>query len=199
MNRARNHRALHALWLALISTFALAQTPDTRTAPTNPTCDRCISKVLQLPSTATPLEIQEVVNLFRTVAEVRILYPDVAKHAIFITAPAGQLAIAEKLLAVLDSVRSSQSTATSIVVHEPSQATEVPGDANLSKIERDLAASYIKALYRPSSSPQQMSDLVKALHNSARIVRLQALPSAHVIVVRGTAEQIAQAESLTKD
>jgi hypothetical protein len=72
-------------------------------------------------------------------------------------------------------------------------------EAPPSKAERELATWFIKALYRPNSSPEQMLTLARTLRSTAHIVKVQMFLPSHVIVVRGTSEQVTQADSLINE
>jgi hypothetical protein len=58
----------------------------------------------------------------------------------------------------------------------------------------------VKTLYLPSpSSPGEMQDLQNAFRTIVELVRISPLPSQNAIVVRGTPEQITQAEKILAD
>ena len=61
----------------------------------------------------------------------------------------------------------------------------------------DLNTCYIKALYLPGlSTPQQLQDFTNRVRKTFDISHTCAIPSRHVLVIRGTSEQVAAAESL---
>jgi hypothetical protein len=102
----------------------------------------------------------------------------------------------------LESLRSGGNRPASVLVYEPpisqsrdTSSKEVPP----SKAQRELATWFIKALYRPNSSPEQMQTLANTLRSTAHIAKVQISLPSHVIVVRGTSEQLTQADSLINE
>jgi hypothetical protein len=181
-------------------TFVLLTTSVIAQGPYKWQCDTCVSKVIQLPSSSTPPEMQDITNMFRTIVELRILSQDPPQHTISVTCTPEELAIVEKLVAVLEDLRPAGDQQKSILVYGPQNPPPPPDVSSQAPRkwtrEPELASSYIKALYLPDSSPEQMRTLVNTIRTTAQIMRIQMLPGAHAIVVRGTAQQIAQADSL---
>jgi hypothetical protein len=130
--------------------------------------------------------------MFRTVVELSFIHQDVSQHTISISGTPEQVDTAEKLIAALENLRSSGGGPTSVLVHESQVPQAQPGIRS----DRDLATSYIKVLYRPNISMRQMQALTNSLRTTLQILRIQQMPSSHVIVVRGTAEQVARAENV---
>jgi hypothetical protein len=200
MRTSRIRALLLLATLALLTTSVVAQGPETASpASSKSECKGCVSKVFQMSDSSKPYELQDVLNLFRTVVELRLLHADVSQHTITITGTPEQVAISEKLINVLESLRSGGNTPTSVLVYEPqvSQSRDSSTqEASPSKADSELKGSSIKALYRPNSSMQQLQAEVNTLRTTAQILRIQMLPSSHVIVVRGSSEQVTQADSL---
>lgn len=186
----------------LLTTSAVSQGPDNKLpSPDTQQCDGCVSKVIQLPSSLKTYEMQDVVNLFRTIVELRIFSKDPLQHTISVTCTPEQLVVVEKLVAVLDELRTSGDRRTSILVHEPQNpppAEESTQDPHKWKPEPELASSFIKVYYTPESSPEQIWTMVNTLRTKTQIARIHMLPSAHVVVIRGSSEKMAQADRLMK-
>lgn len=185
----------------LLTTSVFAQGDNKLPPPDKWRCEGCISKVIELPSSSTPFEVQEVANTFRTIVDLRILSVD-RSPTISVTCTPEQLVIAEKLVAVLEDLRSGGNRPPSILIYEPQGSQPADASSQAARKGRDepeLASSFIKAFYLPNSSPQQMQTLVNTLRTTAQITRTQLLASSHVVVVRGTSQQVAQAESLMNE
>ncbi len=200
----------------LISSLLLAaaglsaqQVPTTPRTGCEP--DNCISKVLYLPNFSTPTELQDVTNMFRGVLEFRQVYPDASEHTLSLKGTPEQLAIAEKLVAVLESLRSSGGhDRSSVLVYEPKEALPKPTvsesapeqssrAAGLTACDLKLTTCFIKALYLPNLSIIQLQDATNRVRSNLHMARIQPGPSIHVIVFRGTSEQVALAEKLINE
>ena len=163
-------------------------------------CDGCVSKVIQLPASSKPTEMQDVVNLFRTVVELRILKPEPWQHTISVTCTPEQLAVVDKIVSTLDELRESGDRRRSIVIWEPANppmAEELTSSHQ--RWEPELSLSYIKAFYLPDVPALQMMQLTNNLRKTTQIQRMQMLPSAHVIVIRGSSEKMAQADRVMSE
>jgi hypothetical protein len=184
-----------------LATFEFAQAQNnTSPALDKSKCQGCVSKVFRLPDSTKPYESQDVVNLFRTVVELTVIQQDTSQHTIAISGSPQQVAVAEKLVAALERLRSAGDRPISVLVYKPQQSTgSSSSEGPRSPADRELMSSYITAFYRPNSSMQQMQTLTESLRSSAHILRLQQLPSSHVIVVRGTSDQVTQAEGLINE
>lgn len=166
--------------------------------PDQPACEDCVSRVFTLPDTTRPYESQDIANLFRTVLELKFIHQDPSQHTIAVQGTSEQVTIAEKLLSTLERLRTGGNTPTSVLVHELQQPISSPVSGGTHHLaDPDLASASIAVLYRPNDSMQQLQALADALRVKLQILRLQHLPSAHVIVVRGTAAQIKEADRLT--
>lgn len=160
----------------------------------------CVIKVLLLPNFSAPSEIQDMVNMFRTIADITRIVPTY-EHTIALKGTPEQIAIGEKLVGVLENLRSSGGQKrSSVLVYQPNASLPVPTvseDAARSPCE--LTTCYIKALYLPDFSTVQLQDLVNRVRTTTQINRTMPIQSSHVIVVRGTAEQVAVAEKLANE
>lgn len=192
------HISLLLIAAISFSTGVIAQVPETESQPRDSMCQCCVDKLLQLPNTPTAVHLQDVMNTLRTILEVRFVYPDVAHHAIYVVGTGEQIDLSAKLAGSLDSLTSSGDRKNSVVVNEPQGAQPAEESSHVERTWRTeprLSSSYVKAFYIPNSSPAQMMTQVTALRQAAQIQRIQILASIHVVVVRGSSEQIAQADS----
>jgi hypothetical protein len=203
MRTAWIRASLLLVTLLLLTTSVFAQGQNSKSpSPYRWQCDSCVSKVIQLPSSSTPVEMQDLANMFRTIIELRILSQDPSQHTISVTCTPEELAIVDTLVAVLEDLRSAGDQRRSILIHEPQNpppADGLPQGSRKPRPQPELASSVIKAFYLPNLSLTQMQTLTNTVRITAEIAMIQQLPSAHVVVVRGTSEQVAQADSLLKE
>jgi len=209
MSKACARRFAVSLAALFLASVMLAQEPGKKT-PIRPTsandceANTCISKVLYLPEFSTPFELQEVVNTFRSIADFRNIYLNDSDHTVSLKGTPDQLAVAEKLLTVLESLRSSGGRdRSSVLVYQikgPLSGT-ARSEQMLAQHPRvaskmcDLTTCYIKAMYLPDlSTPQELQDFTNKLRTTADMARTQIIPSRHVLVIAGTSEQVALAE-----
>jgi hypothetical protein len=102
------------------------------------------------------------------------------------------------LVDVLDNLRAGGDHASSIPVNTSSKHVSSQGASSIDS-DRELATSSIKVLYRPNVKMQQLQAMGETMRNTAHIQRMQMVPASHAIVIRGTSEQVAQADSLTAE
>ena len=168
--------------------------------------DNCISKVLYFPDSAAPTELQDAVNILRVIAEIRYVYLNQSQHTISLKGTAEQIAITEKLVNVLENLRASGGhDRTSVLVYQMkgplSGTTEskrfLVRNPRATSTMCDLTTCYVQAVYLPDLSPAQLQDTVNRVRSTAHITRIILSPSDHVIVLRGTSEQVDLAEKLT--
>ena len=200
-----------SLAVLFLAAAVLAQEPEKKTpVPTTPLADcepnNCISKVLYLPEFSTARELQAVVNTFRSILDFRIIQPQQSDHAIALKVSPEQLAVAEKLLNVLESLRSSGShDRSSVLVYQMKGLLSgtAQSEQMLAQHPRaaskmcDLTTCYIKAMYMPDLSMPELQSFANKLRTTAEMTRTQVMPSRHVLVIAGTAEQVALAETLS--
>lgn len=166
----------------------------------------CVIEVLYLPTFSTAYELQDVVNMVRTLSDITRLVPNQADHTITIKATAEQLATAEELVRVLENLRSSGGhDRTSVLVYELKLSMPPPPSMSAETRQRllrtmcELTTCYIKALYVPDFSMDQLQDVLNRIRTTTQITRTVPSQSRHVIVIRGTAEQVALAEKLANE
>ena len=211
MSKTCAHRSAVSLAVLFLASAVLAQGPEKKTpVPTthNADCEAntCISKVLYLPEFSTASELQQLVNTFRTIADFTNIYLNDSDHTVALKGTPEQLAIAEKLLNVLESFRSSGShDRSSVLVYQlkgrlsgtdQSEQMLAQHPRAASKI-CDLTTCYIKAMYLPDLSMPELQNFANKVRTAADIPRTDIMPSRHVLVIAGTSEQVALAETLS--
>jgi hypothetical protein len=169
----------------------------------------CINKVLYLPDFSESYELQSVADTLRVILEVNHVDPNQSEHAISLQGTTEQIAIGEKLVNVLESLKlSGGHNRSSILVYEPTGSLPEPAVSEMapeqarvpsSKARCELTTCFTKALYLPDFSIVQLSDALKRLHSTAQIARISLIPSSHAIVFQGNSKQVALAERLLSE
>jgi hypothetical protein len=199
-----------SLAVLFLASAVLAQEPEKKTpVPTTARADcesnTCISKVLYLPDFSTPIELQEVVNTFRQVANFTNIYPKPSDHTIELKGTAEQFAVVEKLLSVLESFRSSAGhDRSSVLVYQlkgslsgTAQSERLLGEhPRLASTLCELTTCYIKAMYLSDLSMPELQNFTTKVRTTAQLPGTAMIPSRHVLVIRATSEQVAVAETL---
>ena len=193
-----------------LASAVLAQEPEKKTpVPTTRRDDceanNCISKVLYVPELPTPFELQDVVNTFRTIVDfTNIEHINPSDHTIALKGTAEQLAVAEKLLSVLESIRSSGGhNRSSVLVYQlkgrlsgTAQAERMLQNPRLASTICELTTCYIKAMYLPDLSMPELQNFTNRVRMAADLPGTAIIPSRHVLVIRGTSEQVTLTETL---
>lgn len=204
MSRNRVHAFALSLAVLLLTPRALAQQSAT---PANKDCgqDTCVSKVLSLPNFSTGMELQEVVNTLRTIVGFRYILPNQPDHTISLKGTPEQLAMAGKLVSVLESFRASGSQdRSSVLVYQfkgpqsgtPEAARILAQSPQRASTTCELNTCFAEALYIPGLSMSQLQDVLNRIRSNTDMTRICPSPSSQVIMILGTAEQVAYAEKL---
>jgi hypothetical protein len=201
-----------SLAVLFVASAVLAQEPETQTPiTTTPKADcepnNCISKVLYVPQFSTPFALQEVVNTFRTIADfTNIEHINPSDHTITLKGTPEQFAMADRLLSVLEGLRSSGGhDRSSVFVYQlKGLMSETARERMLAQHPQaasticDLSTCYIQAMYLPNLSMPELNDFANKLRTTAGLMRVQMIQSRHVLVIAGTSEQVALAEVLSR-
>ena len=186
-------------------------TASEKAPPSRISCEfnTCLIKVLYLPDFATASELQDVVNMIRTQTDITRIVPSGSGHTIGIQGTAEQLAVAERLVSVMESLQASGGhSRSSVLVYELKGLLPEPAVSEkfsqesilrMRKTLCELSTCVIKALYLPDLSTDQLQDAINKMRTSAQVSRTSLSPTRHVIVVRGTPEQVALAERVTNE
>jgi hypothetical protein len=168
--------------------------------------DVCISKVMYLPNFSTPNELQDVLNAFRLIVDITNISADPSEHTILFQGTAEQLAIADRLVSVLESFKSiGGSSRSSVLVYETqgfmrkppaSESTPVQTTVPADTTHCDHTSCLIKVLYLPDFSVPQLQQSVNKWRSDVHIKRITIIPSRHVIVLQGTSGQFALVETV---
>jgi len=166
----------------------------------------CLIKVLYLPNFSTPFELQDAVNILRTIADITSIVPNPSGPTIALKGTPEQVAVAERLVSVLEALRSSGGqNRSSVLVYELKGSmpapTVAPGQPPLppTLFPCEVTSCFIKVLYLPDFSATQTHDLINRIRTTTQMTRTVPSSSGHVIVIRGTSEQVAVAERLTNE
>ena len=162
--------------------------------------DLCVNKVFYLPAFSTPYELQDVVNAFRLSLDAPHLYSNQSEHTVSLQSTTEQLGVAEKLVTILENLRSAGGhNRSSVLVHEPMQRKAVEQSSVGAPKRCELTNCSIEVVYLPDFSIAQLQDAVNKLHSIVHIAGICMVPSAHAIVFRGTSQQLAFVEGLVKE
>jgi hypothetical protein len=164
-------------------------------------------KVLYLPDFATTVELQDAVNIFRTIADITRIVPDPYLHSIWLRGTAEQLAIAERLVSVMEGLQSGKNRSSALVYEfkgsmpEPVVSEKLSEETILRMRKNicELTTCLIKALYLPDLSAVQLADAINRVRTTAQVSRTCPSPSRHVLMIRGTSEQVALAEKVANE
>jgi hypothetical protein len=126
----------------------------------------------------TPEDIQTMVNLLRTTADIQRMFPYNARSAIVLRARADQVAMAEWLFSELDKA----GTVTANRMQSYAAPAAGRGDA--------LRLFF----FTNSETSQDLQEIQNMMRTTAEIQRLSTYPSRRAIALRGTADQVAMAE-----
>lgn len=170
--------------------------------------DTCITRVMSLPD-ATPSELQDVVNTLRQTLDIGRITPNPSEHSISFQGTREQIAVAERIVSVLENLKlSGGKNRASVLVYQPDPSVPEPEVSETASAQSPTAAHwahcevttcFIKALYLPDYSIGQLQEVVNRLHSNANVVRIQIVLSSHAIVFQGTSEQLVVAEKLIKE
>jgi hypothetical protein len=142
-------------------------------------------RVIALPATATPMEMQELINTVRSLSELQRVVAYTTHHAIMLRGTPLQVKLAEWLVAQLDLA---------------------PGAAGMRAtiFEGDLAppgrqAPAVRVFYLPAGeTPEALQDAVNRIRRETKTPRVVGLTTHPAIALRGTDAQAAAAEQLLR-
>lgn len=141
-----------------------------------------VERVFRLRYTQTPLEVQEMTTVIRSLAEIRQAYADASSRTFTVKAPQEQVAFAEWLVAELDRPAEASGARSSGTYEFPLSS----GASHLSRV-----------FYLPSTlEPQQVQEFATVIRSVGEIRHAFVYNSTKAVALRGTAEQIALAEWL---
>src|SRR5581483_6957663 len=199
-----------SLAVLFLASAVLAQEPEKQTpilATPKADCepDNCISKVLYLPEFPTASELQDVANMFRAILDVsNIEHINPSDHTITLKGSPEQFTAGGKILNVLESLRLfGRHDRSSVLVYQfkghlvgTARAEQMLAQApRVASTICDLSNCYIKVMYLPDLSMQELNDFTNKLRTTVGIMRTEIIQPRHVLVFEGTSEQVAVAES----
>ncbi len=127
----------------------------------------------------TPQEVQEFVNLIRTMTDIRRLFPSAARRTIALRGTSEQIALAEWLFSRLDKPVDPQTAKPA------SYEFPVPGG------EVDA----VRVFYFPlEETPEDLQQFVNLVRTTTDVQRIFPYDARRAIALRGTPDQIALAE-----
>jgi hypothetical protein len=137
-------------------------------------------RVFYLAGEKTPHALQDVVNTVRTIADVSRVYPYLTNGAIAMRAHPEQIALAEWLIRMLDRPAASQFST----------------EAFMASGMRPPVANAVRVFYLPQAATEQaLEETIGAIGAKLKIPAFSCL-APRAVAVRGTADQVLQAENL---
>ena len=195
-----------SLAVLFLPSAVFAQAPATPKTACEP--DNCISKVLYLPEFSTASELQDVANTLRAILDVRYIeHISPSDHTIAVKASPEQFAAAGKILNALQSLRLfGGHDPSSILVYQfkghlvgTARAEQMLAQApRVASTICDLSTCYIKVMYLPDLSMQELNDFTNKLRTTVDIPRTEIIRPRHVLVFEGTSEQVTLADQMFK-
>jgi len=195
-----------SLAVLFLAYAVLAQTPITPKADCEP--DNCINKVLYLPEFPTASELQDVANMFRAILDVRYIeHISPSDHTIALKGSPEQFTAAGKILNVLENLRLfGGHDRSSVLVYQfkghlvgTARAEQVLAQApRVASTICDLSTCYLKVMYLPDLSMQEVTDFTNKLRTTVDIMRTEIIQPRNVLVFEGTSEQVALADEMFK-
>ena len=144
-------------------------------------------RVFYTAHTETQQDLQQIVNLVRTLADLQRLFAFSADKALVFRGTPGQTALAEWLLNTLDKPAGWQPPEGQNPV-----AYRYKDDYPGSKGETD----FVRVFYLASTDPKEIQATVNLIRTETRCQRVFAETTHHAVAIRGTASQVAMAEQL---
>jgi hypothetical protein len=144
-----------------------------------------VVQVYVLANTDTPKAIQEIVNGTRSVADIQRCFPFASRKLIGMRGSNDQIALADWILGLLDRPATA---APDSAMHEYRYNTGNPWDTG----------NVARVFFLNVQTPEQLQQAVNEVRSSAKIQRAFPNQFARAIAMRGTGDQISQAEQILK-
>jgi type II secretory pathway component GspD/PulD (secretin) len=145
--------------------------------------DNDVMRVFYLTNAKTTQDFQEIANAIRTTTEIRRLFTVNATRAMTVRATPDEMAMAEWLVGQLDKPAGAQAAQASGEYRTPGAADDVT-----------------RVFYLPAAqSLQDFQGIVNALRSATQIRTVFTYNAQRAVAIRGTANQLALAETLIHD
>jgi hypothetical protein len=146
-----------------------------------------VARVFYVSNAKTPQQIQEILTVLRTVADVQKIYNVTAIQALAICGSATDLATSEWIIQSLD-IPVAAKPAPNAVAHE----FIIPANSAVGNIVRVFYPAHL-------GTPQAMQQTLTALRTQLSIQKVFTYTALPALVVRGSSDQIAKSEQLIKE
>jgi hypothetical protein len=134
-----------------------------------------VVRVAALTHTDTPQAFQEITNVTRSMADIPRCFPVWGRRVLVMRGNDDQMALAKWLLEQFDG----------------------PGGQGTSEFKMGGAGSQIvQVAYVNAGTPQSLQELVSAIRTETKMVRVYPYPAQRAVAMRGTADQLAQAQQV---
>ena len=139
------------------------------------------AQVFFLPLAHSPLEVQEMMNMTRALVDLPFLFPATWRNALVLRGTAEQMAFADWVLTLLNDPTAPAANATALEY-------SVQGDTRYGNLARVFFLSH----------PQGGQELANTIRSTTKM-RVWYNSLRNAVAVRGTGDQIAQAEQLIRE
>ncbi len=140
------------------------------------------AQVFFLPRAHSPLEVQDMANLTRTLVDIQWLFPAISRNALVLRGTAEQVAFADWILTLLNDPTAPAANSTALEY-------SVQGDSRQGNLARIFFLSH----------PQGGQELASTIRSTTKMHRVWYSSSRNALAVRGTVDQIAQAAQLIQE
>jgi type II secretory pathway component GspD/PulD (secretin) len=139
-----------------------------------------LAQVFYPAHTKSPKEVQEMVNITRSVADLQRLFPNTARNVLVIRGTPHQVALADWLLTQMDK-----------------PATQAPASLDFTATGDLQMGNQVRLIFL--ANPTASQDIVNQVRTETKMSRVFYNSSRNAIAMRGTGDQIARAEQLIKE
>ena len=139
-------------------------------------------QVFFLPRAHSPREVQDMLNMTRALVDIMWLFPATSRNALVLRGTAEQVAFADWVLTLLNDPTAPVADATALEY-------SVQGDSRPGNLVRIFFLSH----------PQGGQELANTIRSTTKMQRVWYSSPRNALAVRGTGDQIAQAEQLIRE
>lgn len=143
-----------------------------------------VVRVFSLAYAVSPVNLQELTNVLRSVSEMQRVFPYNALKLLVVRGSAGQMALADWLVEQLD--------------RPPGPPSQDPGTREI-RVSNTMVNTVRVFYLTHEQSPQDMQAIVSQVRATVKVQRIYPYNAQRAVAVSGTADQIAAVERLVKE
>ncbi|MGA2772994.1 MAG: hypothetical protein ABSG26_19475 [Bryobacteraceae bacterium] len=140
------------------------------------------AQVFFLPRAHSPQAVQDMANLTRSLVDIQWLFPAISRNALVLRGTAEQVAFADWILTLLNDPTAPAADSAALEY-------SVQGDTRQGNLARIFFLSH----------PQDGQELANTIRSTTKMHRVWYSPFRNALAVRGTGDQIAQAEQIIRE